>query len=105
MKPLGTHNYFFYILTNKIKTVLYIGVTNNLNIRVNQHKQNAMTDKSSFAGKYNCYYLIYWERFQDIDQAIKKEKEIKKWSRKKKDQLIKSFNPDLKFFNHEIGIE
>lgn len=105
MKPIGTHNYFTYILTNKSKTVLYIGITNDLTTRIRQHRENALTSKSSFTGKYNCYSLIYWERFQDVDQAIKREKEVKRWSRSKKEKLINSFNPDWKFLNSDVGVD
>ena len=70
-------NYFIYILTNKIKTVLYTGVTNNLKRRLFEHKEDAKGQKKTFAGKYNCYYLVYYERFQLIEHAIKREKEIK----------------------------
>ncbi len=59
MKPIGTHNYFVYITTNKNKTVLYTGVTNDLPYRLEQHEEEAKAGKRSFAGRYNCYYLIY----------------------------------------------
>jgi putative endonuclease len=102
MKPIGTHNYFVYITTNKNKTTLYIGVTNNLSYRLEQHEQDAKTDKKSFAGKYNCYHLIYYERFQYIVHAIDREKELKGWTRKKKENLIHSINPDWQFLNDEL---
>jgi len=102
MKPLGTHNYFIYITTNKNKTTLYIGVTNNLPYRLEQHEQDAKTDKNSFAGKYNCYHLIYYERFQYIGHAIDREKELEGWTRERKDNLIHSFNPDWQFLNDEL---
>jgi len=102
MKPLGTHNYFVYILTNKTKTVLYIGVTNELKNRLYWHKEDALNRKTHFTGKYNVYYLIYWERFQFIDQAIKREKQLKAWSRAKKEKLIFEFNPEWIFLNDEI---
>lgn len=102
MKPLGCHNYCVYILTNKYKTVLYIGVTNNLKQRLYEHEQDSKTSKKSFAGKYNVYYLLYYELFEYIEAAIDREKQIKKWSRKKKEQLITDFNPEWKFLNDEI---
>ena len=101
MKTIGTHNYFVYILTNYNKTVLYIGVTNDLISRLYFHKNSE--DKRSFTSKYNCYYLIYYERFERIEQAIDREKELKGWRRKKKEDLIASFNPDWAFLNDNIG--
>ena len=102
MKPLGTHNYFVYITTNFAKTVLYIGVTNNLKNRLYQHQQNK-EGSDSFTGKYHCYNLLYFERFDFIEQAIKREKEIKRWRREKKDNLISLSNPEWKFLNNDIG--
>lgn len=94
MKPIGTHNYFTYITTNKNKTVLYTGVTNDLKYRIWQHEEDSISGKKSFAGKYNCYHLIYFERFQYIQHAIEREKEIKGWIRKKKEKLINDYNPE-----------
>lgn len=102
MKPIGTHNYFIYIVTNKNKTVLYTGVTNNLIVRLSQHELDSKNRKEHFAGFYNCIYLIYWERFQWIQHAIRREKQIKGWTRMKKEQLISEMNPDWKFLNSEI---
>lgn len=102
MKPIGTHNYFVYITTNYKKNVLYTGVTNNLQARLWQHKEESSTSKKTFAGKYNCYYLIYYEHFDFIEQAINREKEIKGWLRAKKETLINSRNPEWKFLNEEL---
>jgi putative endonuclease len=102
MKPIGTHNYFVYITTNKNRTVLYTGVTNNLPYRLEQHEEDAKTIKKSFAGKYNCYHLIYYEHFNYIQHAIDREKEIKGWVRRKKEKLINKFNPEWKFLNDAI---
>jgi len=95
------HNYFVYIITNPNKTVLYIGVTNDLETRLAQHYENR-GNKKSFAGRYYCYHLLYWERHQFIEHAIEREKEIKKWRRSKKETLINEFNPDWKFLNDEV---
>lgn len=95
------HNYFVYILTNINKTVLYTGVTNDLQRRIIEH-ENA-TDSKSFTSKYNCCYLLYFERFQNIEHAIAQEKRIKGWSRKKKETLITKFNPQWNFLNNEIN--
>jgi putative endonuclease len=90
------HNYYIYITTNVSKTTLYVGVTNNLQMRMYQHLQNKGNNKT-FAGRYHCYNLIYWEYFSDIKVAILREKEIKKWSRIKKENLIKTMNPNWDF--------
>lgn len=100
-KTLGTHNYYVYILTNKIKSVLYIGVTNNLKDRLYYH-QNPEANSKHFTHKYYCNFLIYFEHYQDIDIAIKREKQLKKWSRAKKEKLIKNKNPNWKFLNDSI---
>lgn len=102
MKPIGMHNYYVYITTNKTKTVLYTGVTNELQRRLQEHKEDALNGKRHFAGKYNVYYLIYWELFENINDAICREKEIKGWTRAKKELLIKGLNPGFSFLNNEI---
>ena len=88
---------FVYILTNKNKSVLYIGVTNDLYRRVAEHKADAEGSKKSFCGRYNCYYLVYYEEFQRPLEAIAREKELKKWRREKKELLIASDNPNWDF--------
>lgn len=94
------HNYFVYILTNKHKTVLYIGVTNDLEVRIQQHCEGE--NAKSFTKKYKCFYLVYYERYQYIDDAIDREKELKGWSRAKKDALIELENRNWRFLNEEI---
>ncbi|WP_299363856.1 GIY-YIG nuclease family protein [Winogradskyella sp.] len=101
MKTLGTHNYCVYILTNKSKTVLYTGVTNNLKNRLHFHN-NPEPFSKAFTTRYKCYYLLYYEHFLEIEDAIKREKEIKGWSRNKKETLICSINPEWKFLNDDI---
>ncbi|MBS7255989.1 GIY-YIG nuclease family protein [Flavobacterium branchiicola] len=96
----GYHTYYIYILTNKSKTVLYTGVTNNLRIRLNQHHENNSNGNKTFASKYNVIYLLYYEKFSWIQEAIAREKEIKDWRREKKIELIKTINPDLDFLNY-----
>ena len=91
-----------YITTNPVKTVLYIGVTNDLTRRLQEHTENK-GNKSSFAAKYYCHNLVYYEHFSDINYAIAREKELKTWSRAKKSALIASTNPDWKFLNDEIN--
>lgn len=98
------HNYFVYIVTNKNKTSVYTGVTNNIEVRLVQHFQNSVSSKTH-AGKYNCYYLVYLEYHTDINYAIEREKEIKKWRREKKNKLIEQHNPEWEFLNNpEKGI-
>ena len=93
--------YSVYILTNKIKTVLYTGVTNNLEQRIIEHYIDRI-EKKNFTGKYNCYFLVYYEEFKYVNDAIAREKEIKGWSRAKKSALISGFNPNWEFLNEEL---
>ena len=95
------HNYYVYILTNYDRTVLYTGVTNSVEKRIAQHKEDAHGAKKTFAGKYNCIYVIYMEQFQYIQNAIAREKEIKGWRRSKKEILINGFNPKWDFLNEK----
>ncbi len=104
MKTNGTHNYYAYILTNAAKNVLYTGVTNSIETRLAQHRADAYGEKKTFAGKYNWVFLLYVERFQYIQDAIAREKEIKSWSRAKKEVLITSVNPNWDFLNKELDI-
>ncbi len=99
--PSTNSAYFVYIVTNPNKTTLYIGVTNNLPGRVIQHWQNRGRPET-FAGKYFCYNLLYYESFLFIQDAIDREKEIKKWNREKKESLIKIKNPEWLFLNKSI---
>ena len=92
------YKYWVYITTNPKKTILYIGVTNNLRLRLSQHFENRGNVKT-FAGKYFCYNLVYYEEFKYIDKAIAREKQLKKWTRKKKNWLIELKNPKLTFKN------
>jgi putative endonuclease len=94
--------YYVYLTTNQNKTVLYIGVTNNIAARLFQHQRDAEGDKKSFAGKYNCFNLIYAEGFEKMNDAIRREKEIKGWTRLKKENLIKEVNPNFSFLNNDF---
>jgi len=87
--------------TNKAKTVLYIGITNELKERLYYH-QNPEANSKAFTAKYKCFYLVYWEHYNDADTAIDRETQLKKWRRDKKDALINEFNPDWRFLNTEI---
>ena len=92
---------YIYIMTNKNKTVLYIGVTNNLPRRIYEHKNHLL--KGSFTDKYNLEYCIYYEEFPHFDMAIHREKELKKWNRQKKEALINQMNPEWKVLVTENG--
>jgi len=83
---------YIYILTNKNKTVIYIGVTSSLKERITQHKNNL---GSSFTKKYNAHFLVYFEVFTSIEQAILREKQLKKWNKSWKWELIKKVNSEL----------
>ena len=81
--------YCIYIMSNSNRTVLYIGVTNNLYRRYNEHKSGKI---EGFTKKYSCHILLYYEEFQNIEYAIAREKSLKGWSRSKKDNLIREKN-------------
>lgn len=98
---MRSKTYNVYIVTNPGKTTLYIGVTNNLAARVGEHWRNRGRPQT-FAGKYYCYHLIYYETFSDILKAINRETELKNWSRAKKEQLIATKNPEWRFLNMEV---
>ena len=94
-------NYYTYILTNKKKTVLYTGMTNNISRRLREHKEGIY--KNSFTARYNCHFLVYYEiHFRPI-HALDREKQIKGWTRMKKEDLINSFNPEWRFLNDEAS--
>ena len=91
---------YVYILTNPRKTVLYVGVTNDLYRRLHEHYNNR-GKKATFAGRYHCYKLLYYELLPTPSAAISREKEIKGWRRSKKEALIKSENPNMAFIPWE----
>ena len=82
--------YFVYILSNWSDSVLYIGVTSNLTRRLYEHR-NHLVD--GFSSKYNTHKLVYFEQTSDVYSAITREKQLKKWSRSKKNELITQANP------------
>jgi putative endonuclease len=88
--------YYVYITTNPGKSVLYIGVTNNLADRKAQHYANRGSTQT-FAGRYFCYNLVHVEEYPDSIAAIAREKELKGWTRAKKDALIANNNPHWLF--------
>ena len=87
-------NYYVYILTSPSYTVLYVGITKDLVRRIYEHKHH--TDPNSFTAKYNATKLVYYEVTTDVKAAIEREKQLKTWSRKKKDNLIDRMNPERK---------
>ena len=93
--------YYTYIITNYSKSVLYTGITDNLVNRLLQHYSKRGT-LESFASKYSCFYLVWYDHFQTPYEAIRAEKYIKGKTRTWKENLIKDFNPEWKFLNREI---
>ncbi|WP_041802547.1 GIY-YIG nuclease family protein [Micavibrio aeruginosavorus] len=85
--------YYVYMLTNNNHNVLYIGVTNSLERRIEEHRQGIA---DGFTKKYNVRKLIYIESTESIDAAIAREKQLKGWRREKKDALVNSNNPEWK---------
>jgi len=82
-------DYYVYIMSS-YRGTLYIGVTNNLLRRVNEHKEKI---NEGFTKKYNCTSLVYYEHFSDIEESIEREKQLKRWRREKKIWLIELMNP------------
>jgi putative endonuclease len=85
--------YYVYILANKVNTVLYVGVTNNLFRRVVEHKLQL---HDGFTKRYNVYKLVYFESFQYVNDAISRETEIKRWKRQWKNRLIFKENKEMR---------
>ncbi|QRM89474.1 GIY-YIG nuclease family protein [Lacinutrix sp. WUR7] len=83
--------HYVYILTNKNHTVLYVGRSKQLKIRLNQHKNNSL---KTFTGRYNVDKLVYFETTKYVNNSIKRERQIKKWNREWKENLINDMNPD-----------
>ncbi len=83
--------HYIYIMSNPSHSVVYIGVTNNLERRVAEHKAHAVP---GFTDTYNAVELVYFEEGPSIEEAIRREKQLKSWSRAKKNRLIESMNPD-----------
>ena len=84
--------YYVYILSNFTNSTLYISVTNDLKRRIYEHKNKLI---SGFSSKYNVNKLVYFEETTDIKSAIQREKNLKKWKREWKDELIKKNNPSF----------
>ncbi|WP_264551360.1 GIY-YIG nuclease family protein [Flavobacterium sp. N2038] len=96
---IGFHSYYVYIITNEHRSSFYIGVTSNLKQRLAKHKENIDQCINTFAAKYNIQFLVYYEKFTWIQEAIAREKELKKWRRDKKLKLIRDFNSNFDFLD------
>ena len=93
-KKDGPNMYFVYILSSTANTTIYTGVTNDLERRLWEHKSHV--DANSFTARYNVTKLVHYEITPDVHAAIEREKQIKSWSRKKKNALICRDNPEWK---------
>ena len=82
--------YYVYILTNKTDDVMYIGVTNDLSRRLREHKTEVV---EGFTKKYHLHKLVYFEEYSEAYAAIAREKQLKRWRRSKKNQLVETKNP------------
>jgi putative endonuclease len=97
----GDAVYFVYILTNRKRT-LYVGVTNDLAIRVHQHREGLLP---GFTRKYNLDRIVYFESSADVWSAIAREKQIKGWARANKNQQIESVNREWRDLSVELGLQ
>ena len=86
-----TKTYYVYILASKRNGTLYIGVTNDLERRLYEHRNNLI---EGFTNKYNVHHLVYYEDVNDIQSALLREKQLKRWTRKWKIELIEKVNPE-----------
>ncbi len=86
-------DYYVYILTNQYNNVMYIGITNDLKRRVYEHKTGLL---EGFTKRYNVHKLVYVEHCHDVYAAIEREKQLKGWSRPKKNALVEAVNPEWK---------
>lgn len=93
-------SFYVYLLTNWNNRVVYVGVTNDLERRLYEHK-NKLVD--GFTAKYNVNKLVYYEETGDVAMALMREKEIKKWRREKKDRLVMRANPEWRDLSSEWG--
>ena len=88
---MNDHTYYVYIMASKRNGTLYIGVTNDLIRRVYEHKNNLV---EGFTNRYRVHTLVYWEQTENIEAAIQREKQLKKWKRQRKLALIEEYNAD-----------
>jgi len=97
---MQSRDYYIYIATNSTNSVIYIGVTNDLVRRTWEHK-NKFFEKS-FTAKYHINKIVYFEHFEDINEAIKREKQLKRWHREWKINLIKKRKSRIQRFNKRL---
>ena len=90
-RPMGARSFYVYILANRIGGTLYIGATNDLIRRIAEHRLKSV---KSFTEKYEVHRLVYFEQFDDAENAIRREKRLKKWNRAWKIRLIEESNPN-----------
>jgi len=93
------HLFFVYILSTKNNKVLYIGVTNDLKLRIEQHRNHV---NSGFTSMYNVEKLVYFELFDFVKDAIRREKQLKEWRREWKNILIEKENPQWRDLTHTL---
>ncbi len=95
--------WYVYIMTNKPNGVIYIGVTDNIERRVKEHKNKVYS--KSFTARYNCEVLVYFEEFENGKEALIREKQFKKWKREWKIKLIEEMNPSWSDLSINWGLD
>ncbi len=95
----NTKTYYVYILASKRNGALYIGVTNDLERRLYEHKNNLI---DGFTKRYRVHHLVYYESVNDVNAALKREKQLKRWSGKWKMELIEKVNPEWRDLTEEL---
>lgn len=93
--------YFVYVLTNRSRKVMYIGMTNDLARRLDEHRHHVVP---GFTAKYRVKTLVYFEETSDVLAALEREKQIKKWRREKKDALVASMNPQWRDLGLDLSL-
>ena len=99
MTRVNVKTFYVYILTNRRRTVLYVGITNSLERLLWYHRT---ANPKSFTGRYRVDRLVYYEQFDDVRDAISREKQIKGWRRSKKEELVVSKNPAWRDLRQEL---
>ena len=94
-----TNTYYVYILASKRNGTLYIGVTNDLERRLYEHKNNLV---EGFTSRYNVHRLVYYEDVNNIQSALQREKQLKRWTRKWKIELIEKVNPEWRDLGDDV---
>lgn len=92
--------YYVYILTNKTNKVMYVGITNDLQRRLYEHKNEQI---DGFTKKYHVHKLVYYEEYSEVNDAIAREKQLKHWVRAKRNSLVESKNPDWDDWSSVFG--